>query len=142
MMISIEERNRWHDHSGSAVSALQGACFEKCPLHGMQLFAASQTFNGDDLFLGNRFGSGYARALGSSIDQDSAGSALTLSAPVLGSSQIKVLAQYSEKAGLRIGIDRTRASIYSKLNRSHCDHPDGFRNSRTFLKWYIPAEGI
>ena len=37
MVIAIEQRNRRHDHSRSAVAALHRACFEKCLLHGMEL---------------------------------------------------------------------------------------------------------
>jgi hypothetical protein len=112
---------------------LHCAFFEKCSLHGVELFTARKTFNGGDFLLGNGFGSCDARPLGSSIDQDGAGSALTLPAAVLGSHQIKVLAQYREKAGLRIGVDRAGASVDSKVNRSHCDH-SSLRTARKNLR--------
>ncbi len=85
----------------------------------MKLFTVGEPLNRGDLVLGNGSGPGHARPLHSSIDQDGAGAALALAAAVLGSDQIEVLAQYGKKAGFRIGVNRTGASIDSKGNRSH-----------------------
>jgi hypothetical protein len=85
----------------------------------MKLFAARKTFNGSDPLWGYVFGSRDARPLSPSIDQDGAGATLALSAAVLGSSQIKILAQYSQKTDLRIRLDRVETSVDSKTNRSH-----------------------
>jgi hypothetical protein len=122
-LISIEQRNRGHDHPRGAVSALQCTFFQKGLLHRMQPSAARQPLNGGDLFVDGSFGWRDARPLGSSIDQDRTGAALALSATVLGPHQIQVLPQYGEQAGLRIHIDRAAAAVYSKLNRSHRDPP-------------------
>jgi hypothetical protein len=85
----------------------------------MKLFAARKTLNGGDLLLRDVFGSRDARPLSPSIDQDGAGATLALSAAVLGSSQIKIVAQYSQKTDLRIRLNRAVTSVDSKLNRSH-----------------------
>ena len=90
----------------------------------MEPLAARKAFNSGDLLLGNGFGSCDARPLGSSIDQDGAGATPALSAAVLGSYQIKMLAQYSEKADLRVRVDPAGTPVNSKVNRSHCDTPD------------------
>jgi hypothetical protein len=90
----------------------------------MKLVAARKTFNGGDLLLRHVFGSRDARPLGPSIDQDGAGATLALSATVLGSGQIKILAQYSQKTDLRIRLDRAGTSVDRKLNRSHATPPN------------------
>jgi hypothetical protein len=90
----------------------------------MKLVAARKTLNGGDLFFRDAFGSRDARPLGPSIDQDGAGATLALSTTVLGSGQIKILAQYSQKTDLRICLDRAVTSVDSKLNRSHAIPPN------------------
>jgi hypothetical protein len=90
----------------------------------MKLVAVRKTLNGSDLFFRDVFGSRDARPLGPSIDQDGAGATLALSTTVLGSGQIKILAQYSQKTNLRIRLDRAGTSVDSKLNRSHAIPPN------------------
>jgi hypothetical protein len=90
----------------------------------MKLVATRKAFNGSDPLWGYVFGSRDARPLGPSINQDGAGAALALSAAVLGSSQIKILVQYSQKTDLRIRLDRIETSVDSKNNRSHATPPN------------------
>jgi hypothetical protein len=123
MVISIKQRNRRHDHPRGAVAALHRTLIKKCPLHGVELFVVRKAFNAGDLFFGNGPNPGDAGSLRSSVDQDSARSALTFSASVFRPSQIEVFPQYREKAGLRICVDRVGTSVESKLNRSHRDPP-------------------
>jgi hypothetical protein len=96
----------------------------------MKLVAARKTFNGGDVFLRDVFGSRDARPLGPSIDQDGAGATLALSAAVLGSSQIKILAQYCQKTDLRIRLNCVGTSVDSKLNRSHATPPNRERSKK------------
>jgi hypothetical protein len=103
---------------------LQRALFEKRRLDRMKLFAARKTFNGGDLLLRDVFGSRDARPLGPPIDQDGARATLALSAAVFGSSQIKILPQYSEKTDLRVRLDRVGTSVDSKIDRSHAIPPN------------------
>jgi hypothetical protein len=72
----------------------------------MQLIAAGESFNGCNLLRGNGDDLGDAGPLCFSVDQDGAGAALAFSASVLASGQIELLAQSTEQAGLRVGIDR------------------------------------
>ena len=90
----------------------------------MKLFAARKTFNGGDLLWRDVFGSRDARPLGPPIDQDGTGATLALSATVFGSSEIKILSQYSQKTDLRIRFDRVGTSVDSKIDRSHAIPPN------------------
>jgi hypothetical protein len=44
---------------------------------------------------------------------------LALSAAILASGQIELLAQHAEQAGLRVCINRVRLSVYGETNRRH-----------------------
>jgi hypothetical protein len=103
---------------------LQSAFIQKSLLHGMKLVAASQSLNSRDALLPNRCRPCHAGTLGPSIDQNRASATLTLSTSVLGSRQVKVLAQDREKAGLRISVDRESASVDRKMNGSHWTTPN------------------
>jgi len=91
-MITIEQRDRRHDHSRGAVRALQRAFFEKRFLQGVELLAPGQTLDGCDSGLSNSADLGYAGPRGSPINQDGAGAALAFAAAVLGPSEVKVVA--------------------------------------------------
>ena len=84
------------------------------------MFSVPNTLNSSDLFLCDTLDSRDTRPLGPSVDQDSARTALTFSTSILGPNQIKVLAQYSEKAGLGIRVDGVATLVNSEADRSHC----------------------
>ena len=115
----LEQRNRRHDHAGSAVTALQGIFVEKGLLHGVKLIALRQTFNCGDLLLRDRGCFGYARPLRFAVNQYGAGAALAFAASILRTSQIEVLAQNTEERGLGIGINRKGASVYDQAETAH-----------------------
>jgi hypothetical protein len=96
----LHHADRAHDLAWRAEAALESVMGDEGGLYRMKLVAARKTLNGGDLFFRDAFGSRDARPLGSSIDQDGAGTTLALSTTVLGSGQIEILAQYSQKADL------------------------------------------
>src|ERR1035437_9844158 len=89
----------------------------------MELIAAGQAFNRNDLLLRNRADLGDARPLRLSVDQDRAGAALALPAAILAPSEIKLLSQNAKQAGLRVCVNRVRFSVYGETNASHSYAP-------------------
>jgi len=103
---------------------LQRPFIEKRLLYSMELITASQTLNSSNFPLANRSRPRHAGTLGPSVDQNRASATLSLSASILGSRQVKVLAQHSKKAGLRVSVNRESTPIDRKMNSSHGDTPD------------------
>src|SRR5437899_9157807 len=81
--IGLQKAHAAHNHSRSAVSALEGAGIEKRLLHRMQPPILFQALDGGDGFSGRRAAGNLTRAARRSAAQDSARATLPFPAAVL-----------------------------------------------------------
>jgi hypothetical protein len=116
-----QETVRVQDHSRGAEAALQRVVFDKGLLKGMELSALTESLNRDDVLpfnLSHRDLTGSESPL---VDEDRAGSADSLSTPVLGPRETHVRPKDPEEFPLAIHFEPLRFMIQCEL--------DGFDHS-------------
>lgn len=86
-----------HDLAGRAEAALKTVMGDEGGLHGMQLVAARDAFDGEDVGTVVADGEREAGIDALAVDEDGAGAALTAVASLLGSGQIEALTQEIEQ---------------------------------------------
>src|SRR5437868_4361446 len=85
--IRLQQANAAHDHSGSAIRALECSRIEKRLLHWIQSPVLFKTFDGRNGLCGSRTEGNLARAARRSPNQDGACAALPFPATVLAAGQ-------------------------------------------------------
>jgi hypothetical protein len=93
LSVISKKRSSRHDHARGAVAALQCFFIKKRLLHCTQISIALQTFDSRDLRSCHRSRFCLTGPSRSTIDEHSAGTALSLAAPVLRAGKLKAIAQ-------------------------------------------------
>jgi hypothetical protein len=109
------------DHSRGAVTALHGIALNEGFLYRMQTIAVGDAFNGCDLLACHTGDGGDARAVWNAIDQNRAGSALALTASVLGAGEIQLIPQNEEQWPFRINGHAYAFAIHNQVHRAILD---------------------
>ena len=105
VMVLHEQCVSGHDHTGDAVTALDGTFIDEGLLEGMQFtFFAFESFDGQNFFASGMFELTAAGAHGFAVDKDDAGAADTDVTAVFGAGQVEVFAQEFEKLVILTGI--------------------------------------
>jgi hypothetical protein len=115
--ISLEQCDAAHDHSRSAVSALERALIDECLLHGMQLPVLLESFNGQDRFVR---GIAHGKLAGSprrATKKDRAGAALAFATTIFAPSQAQLFAKNVEKRSARVRSDVVVLTVDFEVKR-------------------------
>ena len=86
--------------------------FNESLLHWMEVIPIRQAFYGGNRSPGRRRHRRNARVLRLAIEQDRAGSAISIAAAIFGPSQTQVIAQDGQKRCLSVHVHLVRFSIY------------------------------
>ena len=109
------------DHSRCAVTALHGIALNKRFLHRMETVAVRETFNCCDLLACRAARWSDARAVWNAVDQNRAGSALPLTAAVLGAGKVQLIPQNEKQWPFRINGHAQAFAIYNQIHRAILD---------------------
>ena|SRR5215472_3739417 len=104
--IRLQKADAAHNHSGGAVSALEGTGVNKRLLHRMELAVALETLDGRNRLSDSGAHRNLARTTWSARDQDRACSTLAFTATILGAGQSDLVAQYREERSFGVALHR------------------------------------
>jgi hypothetical protein len=116
--VLTQQSDAGHNHSGSAVSALERVGFEEGFLKRMQPAVFLEAFYCRDLLSCRGAQPGYARAGCLAINENGAGATLSLPATVFASGKIEVISQDTEQTAVGLCVDFVSGSINVKLRDS------------------------
>ena len=105
-----DQADRAHDLAGRAEAALKAVMGDERGLHGMQLLAARDALDGEDVGAVMADGQRQARIDPPAVDQHGAGAALAAVASLLGPGELKPLAQEVEQRDAGVVERRFRAA--------------------------------
>lgn len=102
--VCLQEADTAHDHSRSAVGALEGVEIQEGLLHGVKLTVFFEAFDGGDRlhYFAEQNLAGTPRR---PADQDRARAALPFTAAVFCAGEAEFVAQNGEKTDIRVGVD-------------------------------------
>jgi hypothetical protein len=92
LRVATEQCYQAHDETWRAESALERRVFDESLLNWMEVVPIGQTFDGGNRSPSRRLHWRNARVFRLSIEQDRAGAAISIAAPILGSRQSQVMA--------------------------------------------------
>ena len=95
----FEEGGGGADLAGGAVAALEGVVLEEGGLDGAEGFAVGEAFDGGDVGAGGGYGEGEAGVDAAAVNDDGAGSALSVVAAFFAAGEVEVLAECVEERG-------------------------------------------
>ena len=121
--MGLQQRHGLKNHARRAVAALHGALVEERLLHGVQLPARGEAFDGDDLAALRRAHRRHAGEDRLVVEKHGAGAALAFAAAVFRSRQPQVFAQHFEQGPLGLRVYAARRSVDRKANRRHSSKP-------------------
>ena len=98
----LDQADRAHDLAGRAEAALQAVMGDEGGLHRMQLIAARDALDGEDVGAVVADRQRQARIDAPAVDQHRAGAALAAVASLLGAGQVEALAQQVEQRDARV----------------------------------------
>src|SRR5215216_498387 len=121
--LTREQRDSRHDHAGGAVATLHGVLFDERLLDAMQRAGRRrESFNRRDAFPLERADGRDARAHSHSVDEDSAGAALPLTAAVFGPGEAELRAEHRQQRFGRRNVDTLVATVDLQSEYSHSGH--------------------
>src|SRR5688572_3555416 len=112
-----EKADRGADLPRSAVAALEGVVLDEGGLHGVELVALCEAFDGRDLAALQGGGEGQAGQHAPAVDEDSAGPALALVAALLRAREVQPLAQGIEQDHARVELQPVRGAVHLQGHR-------------------------
>ena len=117
LRVAREQSYRAHDETWRAESALERRVFDESLLDWMEIAPLGQTFDGGDRSPGRRIHRSDTRVLRLAVEQDRAGSAISVAAPIFGPCQAQVMARASPTLfiTLLISIGRSNDLILSAM---------------------------
>src|ERR1700676_177998 len=121
--IPLQQANAAHNHSRSAVSALESARVQKCLLHRMQTAIFLKTFDRGDGLGRCRTDGDLTRPAGCAADQDRASTALPFSATVLAARQAEFVTKDKQERCCGIVVDRIPLAIHFEFDRFRHNAP-------------------
>jgi hypothetical protein len=113
--IFFEKRHSGHDHAARAIAALHGIGTQERFLHRMKPAIALEALNGGDFAradFARRRGAGARRP---SVDEYSAGPALSLAAAVFATGQREIVAQHAEQGAISVCVEAAGLAINVKF---------------------------
>ena len=125
----MQHRHRSEDHSRRAIPALKCFRFQKRLLHGIEVLASAESFNGGDLLSCRGAGGSDATAHRIAVQQDGAGAALAFPATVLGAGQFQPVAENVQERFVRGRINLMLASIHNEGDSHSRTSQEVYRNT-------------
>src|SRR5439155_6919108 len=107
----FEQGNGGTDLPGGAVAALEAVVFEEGGLDGVEGVAVGEAFNGGDLRAVSGDREGEAGVDAAAVEENGAGSALTVVATLLAAGKFEVFAQGVEERRARVEGEGVRCAV-------------------------------
>src|SRR5260370_25333136 len=109
--VRLQQTNTVHDHSRSAVGALERSCIQKRLLYGMQAAIFLKTLDGGNGLSGSGAHRNLARTAWPSSEAHGAHAALPFPAPLLRPGQSAFIAQHVQEPRVRMIADRIPPAV-------------------------------
>src|SRR5665213_1477281 len=116
--VSLQKRNRTHDQTGGAVTALHGVGIDKSRLDRVQATVGLKAFNRRDSFTLRGFERSNAGSHRNIVQQHRACAALAFAATVLGAGQIEFIAEDIEERPIRAALQRSPDAVDHEIHIS------------------------